>query len=364
MMKYLQLGNSGLRVSKFVFGTLTFSGTNGFEAVGSATGDVARRQIDMALDAGINAIDTANLYSKGDAELVVGEAMAGRRHRALIFTKAGFPMSEDQNGRGASRVHLTEQLEQSLKRLRTDYVDLYFVHVWDGLTPIEETGETMTGLVQAGKIRYWGVSNYSGWSLTKTVMTARAAGLIPPIAHQIYYTAEAREAEYELLPAGQELGVSSMIWSPLGQGVLSGKIRRGHAAPPGTRQGTPGWTSPWVMDQERLYRVVDAVQAVAAERQASVEQIALAWVKDRPNVGPLVIGARTEAQLRDNLGAASIVLTKEEHDLIEAAARPVPVYPFWHRAKQAIERATPSETSYLNGYRRTLGLKIVEIDKP
>jgi aryl-alcohol dehydrogenase-like predicted oxidoreductase len=362
MMKYLQLGNSGLRVSKFVFGTLTFSGTHGFEAVGSATGEAARRQIDIALDAGVNAIDTSNLYSKGDAELVVGEAMAGRRHRALIFSKAGFPMSADENDRGASRLHMTAQIEHSLQRLRTDYVDLFFVHIWDGLTPVEETVEAMTGLIQAGKIRYWGVSNYSGWSLAKTVMAARAAGLIAPVAHQLYYTAEAREAEYELLPAAQDLGVGSMIWSPLGQGLLSGKLGRGRPAPQGSRQGTPGWTSPWVVDRERLYRVIDVLQAVAAERGVSAARVALAWLKDRPNVGPLVIGARTDEQLRDNLAAATLELTKEQHDLIEAAGRPAPLYPFWHRAKMAIERATPSEVGYLNGYRRILGLEPVVTD--
>jgi aryl-alcohol dehydrogenase-like predicted oxidoreductase len=353
-MEYVTLGRSGLRVSKLVFGTLTFAGTRGFAAVGSTAGAAARRQVDVALDAGVNAFDTANLYSHGDAEVVLGEALAGRRHQALIFTKAGFPVGDGPNDRGASRLHLVDQIDASLRRLRTDYVDLYFIHLWDGVTPVDETVDTMSGLVKAGKIRYWGVSNYSGWSLTKTVMTAEAAGAAPPIAQQIYYTAEAREAEYELLPAAQELGVASMIWSPLGQGVLSGKLRRDRTAPAASRQGAPGWREPWIMDRERLYRVIDALDEVAVARGASVAQIALAWVKDRPGVGPVVVGARDEAQLRENLAAAAMALAPGEHDRIEAVARPAPIYPFWHRALHAAARATPAEAEYLRRYRETL----------
>jgi len=341
-------------VSKLVFGTLTFAGTKQFEAVGSTVGEAARRQVDAALAAGVNAFDTANLYSYGDAERVLGEALTGRRHQALIFTKAGFPVSDNPNDRGASRAHLLAQIDQSLGRLQTDYVDLYFTHLWDGVTPVEETVDAMSGLVKAGKIRYWGVSNYSGWSLTKTVMTARAAGLTAPVAQQIYYTAEAREAEYELLPAAAELGVSSMIWSPLGQGLLSGKVARDQKAPPGSRQGTFGWNEPWVMDRERLYRVVDALKDVAAQHGATVAQVAIAWVKDRPGVGPLVIGARTEAQLRDNLAAVAITLTGAQRDLIEGAARPAPLYPYWHRAMHAVARATPAEAEFLRRHRQTL----------
>jgi aryl-alcohol dehydrogenase-like predicted oxidoreductase len=341
-MEYVTLGSSGLRVSKLVLGTLTFAGTNGFEAVGSSNGAEARRLVDLALDAGVNAFDTANLYSRGDAERVLGEALVGRRDRALVFTKAGFPMSDDPNDGGASRVHLIDQVDRSLHRLRTDYIDLYFVHLWDGLTPVEETVDTMTALVRAGKIRHWGVSNYSAWALAKTVMTARAAGLVAPISHQLYYTAEAREAEYELLPAGAELGVGAMVWSPLGQGVLTGKVTRGQDAPPGTRQGAASWREPWVMDEERLHRVVDALREVAAER---------------PHVGPVVIGARTEAQLRENLAAASLALTPAQHARIEAVARPAPIYPFWHRAANAMGRPTPAELGYLLGHRATLGLE-------
>jgi aryl-alcohol dehydrogenase-like predicted oxidoreductase len=355
-MERVRLGRSGLIVPKFVFGTATFSGTNGFEALGATVGEEARRLVDVALEAGVDAFDTANLYSRGDSEKVLAEALGSRRHQVLVFTKAGFPMSDAPNDRGASRIHLTAQIEGSLRRLRTDYVDLYFIHLWDGLTPVEETVEAMTALVRAGKIRYWGVSNYSGWSLARTVSVAEASGLVAPVCQQIYYTAEARDAEHELLPAGEALGVSAMIWSPLGQGVLTGKVGRGRRAPAGTRQGAPGWKEPWVMDRERLDRVLDGLEAVAAERGATLSQVALAWVKDRPAVGPVVLGARSEAQLREDLAAAAITLSPEQHDRIEALARPAPLYPLWHRAMYATERAAPVEAAYLKGHRKTLGL--------
>ena len=354
-MEYVQLGNSGLLVSKFVFGTMTFAGTHGFEGLGSTTGDAARRQVDMLLDAGVNAIDTANVYSRGDSERVVGEAVAGRRDKIMIFTKAGFRMAPGPNGLGTSRAFLTAQIEASLRRLQTDYVDLYFTHRWDGVTPVEETVETMTGLIRAGKIRYWGVSNHSAWALTKTVMTARACGLIAPVAQQIYYNAEGREAEYELLPAGADLGVAAMIWSPLGQGLLTGKFGPDLAAPEGTRQASK-WPEPWIMDWDRLWRVVDALRAVAAEQGVTVAQTALAWLKARPNVGPIVLGARTDDQLREGLAVAAIDLTADQHARIEAVARPAPIYPLWHRARTSIDRAGPVETEYLRGYRKTLGL--------
>lgn len=355
-MEYLNLGRSGLRVSKFVLGTLTFGGTHGFDAAGSVDVDEARRLIDIALEAGVNTFDTANLYSHGDAELVLGEAMEGRRDQVVLTSKAGFPMSDRENDRGASRIHLVEQVEGTLRRLRTDHVDLYFVHLWDGATPVEETIRAMNDLIHAGKIRYWGVSNYSGWSLATTVLTARSHGWIPPVCHQLYYTAEAREAEYELLPAAEALGVGSMIWSPLGQGLLTGKVTRDSGPPEGTRQADHDWAEPWLLSRERFYDVVDALQAVAGEQDATVAQVALSWVMDRPGVGPLVVGARTEGQLRENLAAESLRLTPEQHDRIERVARPSPLYPYWHRAMYARERASPGEAVHLREHARTLGL--------
>lgn len=232
-MEYVTLGKSGMKVSRYILGTLTFAGTNGFEALGSIDAAQGRRLVDMALDAGVNAFDTANLYSLGEAETILGEALAGRREKVLIFSKGRSEVEETPNGAGASRIHLHAQLEASLKRLKTDWLDLYFVHQWDGVTPIEETVETMSGFVKAGKIRYWGVSNYSGWQLAKTAMIAKAPGFIPPIAHQIYYTPEAREAEYELIPAGEELGIGSMIWSPAWPGIVRRQGEAGRLRPAG-----------------------------------------------------------------------------------------------------------------------------------
>lgn len=229
-MDYINLGKSGLRVPKYILGTVPFSGTNGFEAAGNIQENEASRMVDMSLDAGINMFDTANLYSQGNAEKVLGAAIRGKRDKVLLTSKTGFPFDDHQNSRGASRMNLLKSIDESLMRLGTDYLDLYFVHLWDGQTPVEETVETMNDLIKAGKIRHWGVSNYSGWALAKTHTFAEQNGKIPPATQQIYYTPEAREAEYELLPAGAELGVSSMIWSPLGEGLLNGKIGRGKEA--------------------------------------------------------------------------------------------------------------------------------------
>ncbi|KYG59870.1 aldo/keto reductase [Planococcus maritimus] len=355
-MDYINLGKSGLRVPKYILGTVPFSGTNGFEAAGNIQENEASRMIDLSLEAGINMFDTANLYSQGNAEKVLGAAVRGKRDQVLLTSKTGFPFDGHQNARGASRNHLLKSIDESLTRLGTDYLDLYFVHLWDGQTPVEETVETMNDLIKAGKIRHWGVSNYSGWALAKTHTFAEQNGKIPPITQQIYYTPEAREAEYELLPAGAELGVGSMIWSPLGEGLLNGKIGRDKQAPEDTRQGG-GWPEPWVYDQERLYTVIDALEEVAANHNATVPQIAYAWVRDRPNVGPIVIAARNEEQLKENIASYKIKLKRDEHDLIEAAARPAPFYPHWHRAMSAPDMASPSEQGYLDGYKKTMGTK-------
>src|SRR5262245_2938202 len=355
-MEYVQLGKSGMKVSRYVLGTLTFAGTNGFEALGSIDVQQARRLVDMAIAAGVNAFDTANLYSKGDAETVLGQALAGRRDETLIFSKGRSKMASGPNDGGASRVHLTAQLEGSLKRLKTDWLDLYFVHQWDGVTPIEETVETMSGFVKTGKIRYWGVSNYSGWQLAKTAMIAKTLGFVAPIAHQIYYTPEAREAEYELIPAGEELGIGSMIWSPLGQGLFGGKAKSDGSAPQGTRQGDPKWPEPYIPDTDRFARVLGAVETVAKEVGRSVPQVTLAWIRARTGIGTIVLGARNEDQLSDNLASYGLTLTPEQTSRIEAAGRPRPIYPFWHRVMWGFDRPTPSERDYLAGHRQTVGV--------
>lgn len=355
-MQYQRLGKSGLLVSDYVFGTLTFAGTNGFEALGSVNDGQGRRMIDIALDAGVNAIDTANLYSKGDAEVIVGKALAGRRDSALIFSKAGSPMTSKPNDSGTSRKHLVRQVDDSLRRLQTDYLDLLFLHRWDGVTPIEETVQTMGDLIRAGKLRYWGLSNYSGWQVASTVHTAKALSIPTPIAHQLYYTAAAREAEYELIPAGEELGLGSMVWSPLGQGLLTGQVSRDQAPAAGTRQATAGWLEPYVVDKALLWNVVDALIEIGEDHGVSAAQVALAWVRQRPGVHSVVLGARNEEQLTDNLASRLLELSNEECARIEALARPAPLYPYWHRSMWATERASPSEQSYLEGHRKTIGL--------
>ena len=354
-MEYVTLGKSGMKVSCYILGTLTFAGTNGFEALGSIGNAQGRRLVDMAIDAGINAFDTADLYSLGDAESVLGEALAGRRDKVLIFSKGRSQVDESPNGAGASRIHLHTQLDASLRRLKTDYLDLYFVHQWDGVTPIEETVETMSGFVKAGKIRYWGVSNYSGWQLAKTAMLAKTPGFVPPIAHQFYYTPEAREAEYELFPAGAELGIGSMIWSPLGQGLFGGKANPDGSAPQGTRQGDPQWPEPYIPDTDRFARVLSTVEAVAKEIGRSVPQVTLAWTRSRPGVDTIALGVRNEEQLADDLASYDLMLTSEQVARIEAAGRPRPLYPFWHRAMWGFDRPTPSEREYLAGHRETVG---------
>lgn len=354
-MEYINLGNSGLKVPKYILGTIPFGGTNGFEGTGGVQAEQAKKLVDMCLDAGINMFDTANLYSHGDAEKVLGEAIKGRRDEVLLTSKTGFNLGDNPNSVGASRINIERSIDETLERLGTDYIDLYFVHLWDGRTPIEETIATMTDLVKSGKIRYWGVSNYSGWSLARTFTIAEQKGYIPPICQQIYYTPEAREAEYELLPAGEELGIGSMIWSPLGEGLLTGKITREKSAPEGTRQGSD-WGEPWIMDDERLYKVIDTLQEVADNHKASVPQIALAWIRERPNVGPVVIAARKEEQLRENIDSFEIELTKEEHAKIEAIARPEAIYPLWHRAMNGMSQSSPSEKTYLEGYKKSMGI--------
>ena len=355
-MDYVTLGRSGMKISRYVLGTLTFSGSNGFEALGNIQVAEGKRMVDMAIDAGINAFDTANLYSKGGAETVLGEVLAGRRNKVLVFSKGRSAVEDGPNGGGASRLHMTAQLEGTLKRLKTDYLDLYFVHQWDGVTPIEETVETMSGFVKAGKIRYWGVSNYSGWSLAKTAMIAEAPGQVKPIAHQIYYTPEAREAEYELIPAGEELGIGSMIWSPLGQGLFGGKAKADGSAPAGTRQGHADWPEPYIPEPDRFAKVLAVIEAVAKETGRSVPQVTLAFTRDRPGIGSIVLGARNPEQLADNLASWDLKLTPEQSGRIEAAGRPRPLFPFWHRAMWGVDRPTPSEKVYLDGYRKTIGL--------
>jgi aryl-alcohol dehydrogenase-like predicted oxidoreductase len=348
-MRYRQLGASGLRVSVLTMGTMTFGGEGKFATVGATGLDEARRQVDMCLDAGINLIDTADVYSNGLSEEIVGEVLQDRRDEVLVATKARMVMSEDPNDGGLSRHHLVRSCEASLRRLRTDHIDLYQVHEWDGQTPLEETLGALDDLLHAGKVRYVGCSNYAGWQLMKALGTADRHGLTRFASQQIHYSLQAREAEYELLPIAVDQGVGILVWSPLGGGLLSGKYRRGVPAPEGSRHLTD-WGEPPVRDQDALFDVVDALVDVAKGRGVTPAQVALAWLLERPGVATVIVGARTAEQLADNLGAADLSLSAEEQARLEQVSRPPLLYPYWHQASTATDRLGPADLALLAPY--------------
>lgn len=355
-MDYHYFGKSGLKVSKYALGTIPFSGTNGFEKAGDMDQETANYMVDYALDHGINQFDTANLYAKGDAEIVLGKAVRGKRQDMVISSKTGFQLSDNPNDGGATRLNIESSIDASLKRLGTDYIDLYYVHCWDGQVPVEETVQAMNDLIKKGKIRYWGVSNYSGWALAKTHTLAAENKLIPPIAQQIYYTPESREAEYELLPAGKELGIANSIWSPLGEGLLTGEITRNKKAELGTRQGN-GWPEPYIRNLEFFYDLVDLLHDVASNDHATVPQVVLAWLRDRPNVDSVVIAARNKEQLHENIASYQLKLTDDEISQITDLTTPEPIYPLWHRVMTASDRASDAEKVYFEGYKKRMDSK-------
>jgi aryl-alcohol dehydrogenase-like predicted oxidoreductase len=329
-MEFRQLGRSGLKVSVLSLGTMTFGGKGAFGKTGSTDVEGARRQIDLCLDAGINFFDTADIYSAGLSEEILGQVLKGRRDKVLVATKARFRTGDGPNDAGSSRYHLIEACEASLKRLGTDHIDLYQLHEWDGQTPLEETLEALDSLVRSGKLRYVGLSNFSGWHLMKTLCVSEREKLVRPVSQQIHYTLQAREAEYELVPVSIDQGLGILVWSPLAGGLLSGKHRRGHKLPEGTRQ-LANWGEPPVHDQEKLYDIVEVLVAIAEGRGISAAQVALAWLIGRPGVTSGVIGARTDAQLKDNLKAADLVLTPEERARLDAISAPALLYPYWHK---------------------------------
>jgi aryl-alcohol dehydrogenase-like predicted oxidoreductase len=348
-MEYRQLGRSGLKVSTVTLGTMTMGGKGKFASVGQVGLDDARRQIDMCLDAGVNLIDTADVYSDGASEEIVGEALGGKRKGGvLIATKARFPMGEGPNDRGLSRHHLIRACEASLRRLKTDVIDLYQVHEWDGITPLEETLEALDLLVRHGKVRYVGCSNYSGWHLMKALQLSERDRLPRFVSQQIHYTLEAREAEYELAPIALDQGLGILVWSPLAGGLLTGKHRRG-VTPEGTRQ-LAGWTEPPIRDEDRLWSIVDVLVDIAGARNVSAAQVALAWTLGRPAVASVIIGGRNEAQLRDNLGAANLQLSAEERERLDKVSAPPLLYPYWHQAQTASDRLGPADLSLLAPY--------------
>jgi aryl-alcohol dehydrogenase-like predicted oxidoreductase len=346
VMEFRQLGRSGLKVSVLGLGTMTFGGKGAFAKTGSTDIEGARRQIDLCLDAGINLFDTADVYSAGLSEEILGQALKSRRDKVLVAAKVRFRTGDGPNDAGLSRIHLIKACEASLKRLGTDHIDLYQLHEWDGQTPLEETLEALDSLVQSGKVRYVGVYNFSGWHLMKTIGVSELVKLIRPVSQQIHYTLQAREAEYELVPISIDQGLGILIWSPLAGGLLSGKYRRGYKPPEGTRQ-LANWGEPPVQDQEKLYDIIELLVAIAEGRGISAAQVALAWLIGRPGVTSVVIGARTDAQLQDNLKAGGVVLTAEERARLDAASAPALLYPYWHQASTASDRLSPADLSLL-----------------
>ncbi|HYC01893.1 MAG TPA: aldo/keto reductase [Azospirillaceae bacterium] len=330
-MEYRQFGRSGLKVPALTFGTGTFGGTTEFfQRWGSTDVAEATRMVDLCLEAGVTLFDTADVYSRGASEEILGQAVKGRRDKVLISTKATFPMGDGPNDLGSSRHHLVRACEASLKRLGTDHIDIYFMHGFDALTPVEETLRALDDLITSGKIGYIGASNFSGWHLMKALATSEKYGLNRYVAHQAYYSLVGRDYEWELMPLGLDQGVGLMAWSPLGWGRLTGKIRRGQP-PAAGRIASGGEAGGPLVEDEYLYTVVDALEAVAAEVGKTVPQVALNWLLTRPTVATLVIGARTEEQLRQNLGAVGWSLSPEQVARLEAASRRHPPYPYWHQ---------------------------------
>ncbi|MCL9641440.1 aldo/keto reductase [Rahnella victoriana] len=348
-MEYRLLGHSGLKVSVLSLGTMTFGGQGKFAKTGQTDVGAARRQIGLCLDAGINLFDTADVYSGGESEVILGKALGSKRHDVLVASKARFPMGEGPNDRGSSRHHILRACEASLKRLNTDYLDLYQLHEWDGLTPLEETLRALDDLVSSGKVRYVGVSNFSAWHIMKTLGVAQTNHYIRPVSQQIHYTLQAREAEYELLPVAQDQGLGVLVWSPLAGGLLSGKYRRNQASPEGTRH-LADWGEPPVRDESALYDVVDVLVDIAEARGVSAAQIALAWLIARPQVTSVIVGARNDAQLQDNLLAANLTLNNEEIERLNKVSQLPLLYPYWHQAQTAPDRLSAADLSLIAPY--------------
>jgi aryl-alcohol dehydrogenase-like predicted oxidoreductase len=330
-MEFRQLGRSGLKVPALSFGTGTFGGGNEFfKAWGASDVAEATRLVDICLEAGVNLFDTADIYSDGLSEAILGKAIAGRRDKVLISTKATFRFGPGPNDIGSSRHHLIQACEASLRRLETEYIDIYHLHGFDALTPQEEVLSTLDNLVRSGKVRYIACSNFSGWHLMKSLDVSDRYGWVRHVGHQVYYSLINREYEWELMPLGLDQGVGALIWSPLGWGRLTGKVRRGQPLPAVSRLHKTGDMGPQV-DDEHLYKVVDALYEVARETGKSVSQVALNWLLQRPTVSTVIFGARNEEQLRQNLQAAGWNLTAEQVAKLDRASTVAPIYPYWHQ---------------------------------
>jgi aryl-alcohol dehydrogenase-like predicted oxidoreductase len=345
-MEYRQLGASGLKVPVLSFGAATFGGQPPFfSAWGASDVEEARRLVDICIEAGANLFDTADVYSNGASEEILGASIKGRRDKVLISTKTTLPLGRGPNEGGSSRYRLIPAVESALKRLATDYIDLLQLHAFDAFTPMEEVLSTLDTLVRAGKLRYVGVSNYAGWQLMKSLAISEKHGWPRYVAHQVHYSLVGREYEWELMPLAIDQKVGALVWSPLGWGRLTGRVRRGQPAPKGTRlEQVAQYGLP--VDEERLFRVVDVLDAIAQETGKSIPQIALNWLLGRPTVSSVILGARTEAQLRDNLGAVGWKLTPEQVKRLDAASHVLPGYPHYaYHIDKAFRRLNPPMSS-------------------
>ena len=336
-MEYRQLGRSGLKVPVLSFGTGTFGGGNEFfKAWGETDVKEAKRLVDVCLEAGVNLFDTADIYSNGISEEILGKAIEGKRNDVLISTKCTFRMGKGPNDVGSSRFHILSAVEGSLRRLNTDRLDIYHMHGFDAMTPVEETLQVLDTLVTSGKVRYIACPNFSGWHLMKSLAVSDRYGWTRYVAHQVYYSLIGREYEWELMPLGIDQGVGALVWSPLGWGRLTGKIRRGHPRPEQSRLHKTADFGPPVPD-EYVFKVVDALDVVAKDTGYSVPQVALNWLLRRPTVASVILGARNEEQLRQNLAAADFALSEEQVAKLDAASEVTSTYPYWHQ-RQFFER--------------------------
>jgi aryl-alcohol dehydrogenase-like predicted oxidoreductase len=336
-MEYRTLGRSGLKVPVLCYGTGTFGGGNEFfQAWGASDVAEATKLVDICMEAGVNLFDTADIYSDGLSETILGKAIEGRRNHLLISTKTTFRLGKGANDVGSSRYHLIRACEASLKRLGTDYIDIYHLHGFDALTPVDEVLSSLHRLVESGKVRYIACSNFSGWHLMKSLSVSERYGWAKYVGHQVYYSLIGREYEWELMPLGLDQGVGALVWSPLGWGRLTGKVRRGQALPKESRLHKTADIGPQMAD-EYLFKVVDALDEVAAETGKTVPQIALNWLMQRPTVSTVIMGARNEEQLRQNLAAEGWNLSREQVAKLDQASAVTPTYPYWHQ-KQFGER--------------------------
>lgn len=335
-MEFRQLGSAGLKVPVLTFGTATFGGGNEFfKTWGSTQTGEATRMVNLCIDAGVNLFDCADTYSDGLAEQILGKAIHGKRNRVLISTKGTFPMGTGPNDIGSSRYHIINACEESLKRLQTDYIDIYHMHGFDGNTPVEETLRTLDDLVQSGKVRYIACSNFSGWHLMKSLAISDKYGWNRYVAHQVYYSLASREYEWELMPLAIDQKVGALVWSPLAAGLLTGKYRRNEPVPKDarvTQGGSPVPSS--VISDELLYNTIDALDEISKETGKSIAQISLNWLLQRPTVSSLVVGARNEGQLKENLAAADWRLTFDQMKRLDAVSETEPVYPYWHQRQK------------------------------